>query len=153
MALLSGEFTGKVDDKGRLMLPSRLRSILGEDEKSVVLTKGLDGKCLALFSIQGFEKAVEFAGGASGDIFSSNVRNFTRRFVAPAHTLDFDGAGRITIPLVLRQFAEIGPKTECMIIGMGQYIEIWERDKYESLDDSMSLSDLADEVSKERRGK
>lgn len=152
MALLSGEFYNKVDDKGRLMLPSRLRTLLAADQ--VVVTKGMDGKCLALFSPQGFEKSVSFVtGGDDGDIFSSKVRAFTRRFIAPAQTLDLDSAGRINIPQSLREYADITPKCETVIIGMGQYVEIWERGEYENLDNSMSLSELADEVSAERRGR
>ena len=44
-SLLTGEFNHSIDAKGRLIIPSKFRDILGED---FVITKGLDG-CLFLY--------------------------------------------------------------------------------------------------------
>ena len=43
--MLTGEFNHSIDAKGRLIIPSKFRDILGED---FVITKGLDG-CLFLY--------------------------------------------------------------------------------------------------------
>ena len=43
--MLTGEFNHSIDAKGRLIIPSKFREILGED---FVITKGLDG-CLFLY--------------------------------------------------------------------------------------------------------
>ena len=146
--LLTGEFFNKVDDKGRLMIPSKLRTLLASP--SVVLTKGIDGKCLSLFSPAAFEKTVSSAiEGSDGMQFYSKVaRQFTRLFIAPSQTLDFDANGRINLPSSLRSHAQLSPKSEAVILGMGSYIEIWNRDLYDELDQDVSLSDLAEEIAK-----
>ena len=47
--MFMGEFTCKVDNKGRMMLPSKFRDELGEQE--FVITRGLDN-CIDLFPIE-----------------------------------------------------------------------------------------------------
>ena len=57
--LLTGEYICKVDEKGRLSIPSRLRTLLGTSQ--VVVTKGFDGQCLSMFTPEFFEKTVTSA--------------------------------------------------------------------------------------------
>lgn len=153
LMLLTGEFFNKVDDKGRLMIPARLRTLLASSQ--VVLTKGIDGRCLSLFSPAAFEKTVSSAieGSDGMQFYSKAARQFTRLFIAPSQTLDFDANGRINLPASLRSHAELSPKSEAVILGMGSYIEIWNRDLYEDLDSDVSLADLAEELASQRREK
>lgn len=150
--LLTGEYFNKVDDKSRLMIPSRLRTLLSSD--TLIVTKGFEEKSLALFTPEMFDKTVSYAveGEDGMQIFSRNTREFTRRFIAPSQPLDFDKTGRISLPPSLREHALISPRSEVVIIGMGTYVEIWSRDIYDALSDGgQSLADLADAIAKERR--
>ncbi len=146
--MLTGEYINKVDEKGRLMIPARLRTLLGSP--TVVATKGLDGACIALFPPDYFEKTFSFA--ISGDdgmqIFSSTARKFTRRFISSSQPLDFDGSGRVNLPLTLRNHASIQLKSEVLVLGMGNYIEIWNPEIYEAFmeEDDSSIADLGESL-------
>ena len=142
--LLTGEYTNKVDEKGRLMIPARLRSALTGSQ--VIATKGLDGS----------DKTFSFA--ISGDdgmqIFSPAARMFTRRFLSSSQSLDFDSSGRVNLPQSLRAYAGLEPKSEVTILGMGNYIEIWNPEKYNDLlnEDEVSISELGEMLAKTKRG-
>ena len=131
--LLTGEYINKVDDKGRLMIPSKLRSALSSSQ--VVASKGLDGSCIALFPPDFFDKTFSFA--ISGD-----------------DGLDFDSSGRVNLPQSLRTYAGIDLRSEVTILGMGKYIEIWNPEKYNELlaADDVSISDLGEALAKNKRG-
>ncbi len=152
--LLTGEYINKVDDKGRLMIPSKLRSALSSSQ--VVASKGLDGSCIALFPPDFFDKTFSFA--ISGDdgmqIFSPEARMFTRRFLSSSQSLDFDSSGRVNLPQSLRTYAGIDLRSEVTILGMGKYIEIWNPEKYNELlaADDVSISDLGEALAKNKRG-
>ena len=152
--LLTGEYINKVDEKGRLMIPARLRSMLTGNQ--IIATKGLDGSCIALFPPDFFDKTFSFA--ISGDdgmqIFSPAARMFTRRFLSSSQPLDFDSSGRVNLPQSLRAYAGLEPKSEATILGMGNYIEIWSPEKYNNLlnDDEVSISELGEMLAKAKRG-
>ena len=136
--LLTGEYINKVDDKGRLMIPSKLRSALSSSQ--VVASKGLDGSCIALFPPDFFDKTFSFA--ISGDDGTSS------------QSLDFDSSGRVNLPQSLRTYAGIDLRSEVTILGMGKYIEIWNPEKYNELlaADDVSISDLGEALAKNKRG-
>lgn len=154
--LLTGEYTNKVDDKGRVLIPAKLRSLLLSN--SVVATKGLDGACIALFPPDYFNKTFSFA--ISGDdgmgIFSSAGRMFTRRFLSSSQPLDFDSAGRLNLPQSLRSYAGVATRSEVTILGMGSYIEIWDTAAYEKFmaesEEGMTIAELGESVLKTQKG-
>jgi transcriptional regulator MraZ len=123
--LLSGEYLNNLDDKGRLMIPSRLRTAV--DGNSLVLTRGVDS-CLWLFTVSEWKRISEEIM-ASTSIFQSRARMIQRRIIAPAQEIEFDKAGRISIAPALRSHA--GLKKECVILGINNYIEIWDEEVYQ----------------------
>lgn len=123
--LLSGEYLNNLDDKGRLMIPSRLRTEI--EGNSLVLTRGVDS-CLWLFTVSEWKKISEEIM-ASTSIFQSRARMIQRRIIAPAQEIEFDKAGRISIAPALRTSAEL--KKECVILGINNYIEIWDEEVYQ----------------------
>ncbi|MDD5972237.1 MAG: cell division/cell wall cluster transcriptional repressor MraZ [Spirochaetales bacterium] len=149
--LLTGEYIVRVDEKGRVSIPSKLRTLLGVSQ--IVVTKGFDGNCLAIFTPQFFDETVTnaIAGQDGLQILSPVVRKFTRKFVSPSQVLDIDSNGRINIPLSLREHASIGVKEEIILIGMGKYIELWNKEMYEDLDSDESISELAQELAEMKR--
>ena len=146
--LLTGEYTNKVDDKGRLMIPARLRSILASAQ--VIATKGLDGTCIALFPPDYFDKTFSFA--ISGDdgmqLFSREARTFMRVFLSSSQALDFDASGRLNLPQSLRTYAGVDLRSEVTILGMGKYIEIWNTARYNELlsQEEKSIAELGEEL-------
>jgi len=113
-----GEYNHNLDDKGRLAIPAKFRTIL---KKGAVVTKGLDN-CLFLYSKEQFEKiAQKFA---ALPISQAKARAFSRHMLAGAMDVDFDNQGRITLPEYLRKFSSL--KKGIIIAGLYNHLEIWD---------------------------
>ena len=97
--MFMGEYNHTIDAKGRLIIPSRFRELLGEE---FVLTRGLDG-CLYIYPMDewaAFEEKLRAL-----PLTNKDARTFSRFFVAGATTCQLDKQGRILVPQTLRQFA------------------------------------------------
>jgi MraZ protein len=126
--MLIGEYRNSIDDKGRLQLPSRLRSEIAGT--SLVLTRGVD-TCLWLFPDEEWRRIAQSIMGSSS-MFKSKTRLLQRRIIAPAQELEIDKTGRIPIPPTLRESAGLQLKSEAIILGIDSYIEIWDTEMYNS---------------------
>ncbi|MDO4326356.1 MAG: division/cell wall cluster transcriptional repressor MraZ [bacterium] len=112
-----GEYSHTIDEKGRLIMPSRFREQLGD---SFVVTRGLDG-CLFVYGLQEWEKLEQKLRALP--LTNPNARKLTRFFLAGAAMCEMDKQGRILLPAVLRKFA--GLKKDVVLAGVGNRIEIW----------------------------
>jgi MraZ protein len=138
--MLMGEFHHNIDEKGRLIIPSKFRSELGE---RLIITKGLD-KCLFVYSESEWNKVMQKVG--SLQFTKKNVRAFERTFIGGASIIEFDKQGRINITSPLVHYANI--QKECVIIGVNERLEIWgleEFDKY-MMESEESLSDKLEDL-------
>ncbi|WP_434811644.1 division/cell wall cluster transcriptional repressor MraZ [Microbacterium sp. bgisy189] len=120
--MLLGTHTPKLDDKGRVILPSKFRDDLGS---SVVVTRGQD-RCLFLFSEKEFERQYEKIREAP--LTNKNARGFQRMFLAGASAEKTDSQNRITIPPHLRTYASL--ERELIVTGVGDHAEIWNADAW-----------------------
>jgi MraZ protein len=124
--MLTGEYKNSLDEKGRLSIPAKLRnSVPGS---VLIITRGLD-RCLWLFPPDEWKKMSESLMQAASP-FRKKARILQRRFIAPAQEVEIDKAGRINIPVTLQEHA--GLKKEAVILGIKQYIEIWDEAEYEN---------------------
>jgi len=122
-----GEYEHALDAKSRVIIPARFREIFKERYvERFFITRGLD-QCLFLFTEETWKtvekkfREMPFTKGES--------RSFNRLFFAGASDAICDKQGRILIPDYLKTFAAI--KTEVMIIGVSDRIEIWAKDKWQ----------------------
>lgn len=117
-----GDFPHTLDDKGRLIMPSKFRHELGSN---FIVTRGLEG-CLFVFTE---DKWMDFTNNLnSRGLSQKDVRAITRFFCSCAMSSDLDKQGRFLINKDLRSFA--GIEKEVMIIGVSDRIEIWSKDKW-----------------------
>ncbi len=127
----------KVDNKGRFVIPSEMR----EESGSVLyMMKGHEGS-LELFTEQEFIKLADEVNSLSYD--RKDVRLYLRRKLSSTCKLEIDSLGRIQIPSALLTRYNISK--EVTIIGVGNHIEIWNRETYEQYDSY--ADELFDEVS------
>ncbi len=123
MALFLGDFPHTLDDKGRLIMPSKFRNELGAN---FIVTRGLEG-CLFVFTEQ---KWIEFTEQLnSKGLSKKDVRSITRFFCSCAMNTDLDKQGRFVVNKNLREFA--GIERDVMIIGVSDRIEIWSKEKWD----------------------
>lgn len=138
--MLMGEFHHNIDDKSRLIIPSKFRSELGE---RFVITKGLD-KCLFVYSMEEWNKIVNKVSNLQ--FTKKNVRAFERTFIGGASIIEFDKQGRINITSPLVHYANI--EHECVIIGVNERLEIWALNEFEQYikDNEESLEEITENI-------
>ena len=137
--MFKGEYNHTIDTKGRLIIPSKFREILGEN---FVVTKGLDG-CLFVYGNtewSAFEATLKTLPLANKD-----SRKFSRFFLAGAVDVEVDKQGRILIPSVLREFAAL--ESQVVPLGVGERIEIWSKDRWEDASEYDDMDDIAEHMS------
>ncbi len=125
MELLTGEYRNTLDEKGRIIFPTRLRNELTGNV--LVLTQALD-KCLWLFTPEEW-KELSAKIMASSSPFNAQARLVLRRLIAPAQEVEFDKSGRISIPQSLREYANL--TKDCVVLGVNKYIELWDSTTYQ----------------------
>ena len=138
--MLMGEYHHNIDDKGRLIIPSKFRSELGE---RFVITKGLDA-CLFIYSETEWNKIVQKL--STLQFTKKNVRAFERAFIGGASINEFDKQGRINITSPLIHYANI--KKECVIIGVNERLEIWSKEVFNIYmkENEESLAEISEDI-------
>ena len=136
--MFMGEYNHTIDAKGRLIIPSRFRELLGEE---FVLTKGLDG-CLSIYPMDEWE-AFEMKLRAL-PLTNKNARTFSRFFVAGAAMCELDKQGRILIPQNLREYCQL--QKDVVIVGVSQNCEIWSQENWNNVMNSIEAEHLAEIV-------
>lgn len=135
-----GEYSCTVDAKGRINFPSKLRDDLG---LKFFITIGLDSKCLGVYSEDEYEKFVSKLKGLHG----SKAIAVTRKVTARTFGAEPDKQGRILLPQVLREFADI--EKDIVVIGAADHCEIWSKENWASFNEEMdkdAMIDLFDEL-------
>ena len=136
--MFMGEYNHTIDTKGRLIVPSKFRETLGDE---FVVTKGLDG---CLFVYDNAEWAV-FEEKLKGlPLTNKDARAFVRFFLAGAATVEVDKQGRILLPSVLREFAQI--TNDAVLVGVASRIEIWSREKWEAAANYEDMDEIAEHM-------
>jgi MraZ protein len=117
-----GEYQHAIDNKNRMIIPSKFREALGE---AFVLTKGLDG-CLYAYPMDEWKILEEKLKKLP--LTNKDARAFVRFFFSGANEVDIDKQGRSLIPQNLLEYADI--KKEIVSIGVSTRIEIWSKEKW-----------------------
>lgn len=129
-----GEFQHTLDDKGRVIIPSRLREGLGE---RFVLTRGIE-PCVAVYPLDEWNRTEEKL--INNPMNKKDLRALNRIMFSGAMEVDLDKQSRALIPQYLREHAQIDKNV--MILGVGDRVEIWNEDTwrkyYEEVSDNLS---------------
>lgn len=126
---MTGEYRNTIDEKGRLMIPPKFREQMG-NLTELYLTK-TNTSSLWLFTKEGYEALASRVNSDPLAALNTNVVMIKRLIIDPAREVELDKAGRLSIPQVLRDFASIGLKEECVILGSGNKLEICSARKYD----------------------
>ena len=136
--MFMGEYNHTIDAKGRLIVPSKFREILGD---AFVVTKGLDG-CLFVYDNEEWKLFEEKLRALP--ITNKEARQFVRFFLAGATEAEVDKQGRILIPNVLREFAEL--IKDVVLVGVGSRIEIWGKERFENEAGFEDMDEIAEHM-------
>ena len=137
-----GSYSHNLDDKGRLVIPSKMRDELGA--KAYIL-KGFDG-ALSIYKESDFQNLVSELKTLAFN--KKNSRAYLRIQLASACELDIDRQGRALLPTQLLSKYKIGK--EVIVIGMLDHIEVWNKADYENYENTAdsSFEEIAEELDK-----
>ena len=121
--MFKGQYKHSLDDKGRLVLPTKFREELGD---GAVITVGFEN-CLTIYTAKGWDDY-------TSELFSKPqtnlaVRRLLRRLTGSASDVELDKSGRLKIHSNLQSEASI--VKDVTIVGLGTYIEVWASEQWE----------------------
>lgn len=119
--MLSNQYTHNVDAKNRLFVPARYRDELGE---TFVVSQSIRDNCLVIYSLAEWERYI----APIKLLPRKDAEPVLRYLVGNSFEVSPDGQGRIILTPAMLRFASI--TKEALIIGCGDYAEIWAADVY-----------------------
>jgi MraZ protein len=127
-AVFQGVYPARLDDKGRVPIPSQLRASLEADAALMITIFGVAGsRCLQAYPLPAWEEFVtEFQ--ANTDPFSAKRQHFQAVYIGSAAHCQLDRQGRVLIPQTLRGLAELDH--EVQIVGVGSTLQIFSKEGY-----------------------
>ena len=144
-----GEYTHKIDEKGRLALPAKFRENLSGGG---VVTRSIDRSLYLFTAVEWEAYASKLASVPSMDKKGQMV---ARHILAGAVDVVPDKQGRISLPPYLRAHAGLdggsaqSKPTEAVVAGLGKRIEIWSADAWRKAlpQADQEIADLAEHLS------
>jgi MraZ protein len=121
-----------IDEKGRMVMPTRYREQLVERAQGrVVVTVDSKDHCLLIYSLPEWEQTEARLMSLPG--LNPQARRLQRLMVGHADDLELDGHGRILLSPELRKYASL--ERHGVLVGMGAKFELWSESSWAELDD------------------
>ena len=154
MLNLLGEHKCKIDAKGRLMFPARLRRQLENIiHHGLVINRDIFENCLVLYPKPEWDKV----NGEMTQLSRYNRKHqvFQRKFMKGATLVDLDSSGRLNVPTALLDYVgiDLSKSNEIIVSGLGEKVEIWTVEAYQTQvlndEDDFDFGNLAEDVRKD----
>lgn len=141
MTFFTSEYSCKIDAKGRLVLPSRIKAQLPAEDKELAVRRGFES-CLIIYPLVEFKKV--FSRISALNEFQQENRTLQRNFLSGVAMVELDGNGRLLIPRHMLTYAQVDK--DVMLVGTGTKVELWNPALYEKhlIHDPGELSKLAE---------
>ncbi|MEL7005406.1 MAG: division/cell wall cluster transcriptional repressor MraZ [Bacteroidota bacterium] len=128
MSFFTSEYECKIDAKGRLALPAKIKGNLPESAgNEMVIRRGFE-QCLILYPMTEYRKLYSKIAGLSE--FNPEHRTIQRHFFRGSAEVELDGTGRFLIPKLMMGYAKL--ERDAIVLGIGTKIEIWNPSEYEN---------------------
>ncbi len=145
--MFRGSSLHTIDSKGRIIVPSRFREIIKADDNNGIMISRMDSGLVAYTHTEWRKIETRILSLAEK---SDNMRRFRRVFIGGAFECPCDKQGRILIPPMLRQYAELS--REIILVGVLDHFEIWSREKWEKenlhMEKDMKKEEVRNEIAK-----
>ena len=136
-----------IDSKGRIIIPARFRDIIKAGGSDGVMVTRLD-RALFVYTFDQWSK-IESKVLSTAET-SEYMRRFRRVFIGGASDCKCDKQGRILIPPVLRQYAELDK--DVVLVGQIAHFEIWSKENYEQevmqMEEDLKKEVVSNEIAK-----
>lgn len=131
-----GNYSHSLDEKGRLVIPRKMRESLGN---KIFIMKGFDG-ALAIYKEDAYEEVIEELKKYSFN--KKENRDYLRLKLASIVDLEVDKMGRVQIPVAILN--KYGIQKDVVVLGAGDHIEVWDNTKYDAY--MASIEDNFEEI-------
>lgn len=126
--MFRGLSSGQIDSKGRITIPANYRTLMVEESSgSLVVTIDTESRCLLLYPFPAWQIIEEKLENLPS--FQPAARRVQRLLMGHATEVELDRQGRILLPNLLRDYAELDKTV--MLVGQGKKIEIWSEPLWE----------------------
>ena len=149
--MFRGNNPAKVDDKGRLKIPSGFKALLDAANVTQLYITSADGKSAQIWPLQEWEKRekVLMAHSAMNDA----VENFLNLTSYYGQQVEIDSQARVVLPQKLRDKARLN--AEVVVLGKVAYLEVQNEKEFEARvagyemtpDDRRAVAELISKVS------
>ncbi len=137
----TGEFNYSIDSKNRVNIPSRYRKTMNEENVcEVVISKGFDSNHIDVYPLPKWITLRDKIT-ASMQLVNRVHRNFIRQFTQNASHCTLDSQGRIMLTPKLMEMAGIKINGNAVIIGMIDFMEIWDPEELKKHEENTPLTD------------
>jgi MraZ protein len=145
MATFIGDYTCKVDAKGRIILPMAFkRQMPAGAQDHFVVRKDIFERCLVLYSIEDWNRQIEKIRSRINP-YNREHNLFLRNFFKGTAELTLDNNNRLLVPKRLMDLA--GIQRDVVLAGQDGRIEMWAADMYEKIDmPSEDFANLAEKL-------
>jgi MraZ protein len=139
MQMFRGNHPTRVDEKGRLKVPAEFKRVIDEKYGLQFYITSLDGKVAQVYPFEEWERIEQKL--ASLSTFNPTKKKFLTRVNYYGQAVEMDGQGRLLIPQLLRQSADI--KGEVAVMGNLTYLEIRNNEvlQKEMVDEQFTIED------------
>ncbi len=132
----SGKHYNSLDPKGRLIVPAPFREILSTNHSSkLIITNEVFDRCLSAYPVDEWQRLIEKVNQMPQT--SDAVKYFMRRVIGSAIECEIDKQGRVLVSAALRTDAALD--SEVVLLGLGNRIEIWNRNEFEGVADPLKI--------------
>ena len=123
---LRGSSAARIDDKGRLKVPTMFRAVIQDLQGPDVFVTSLTGECVRIYPMQVWLEVERKLSEMPGN-HPSRLK-FLDRVNYYGQTSELDGQGRVVIPSHLRDNASI--MGDVRVFGRIQYLEVWNEERF-----------------------
>ena len=144
--MFRGNHPTRVDEKGRLKVPSEFKRVIDEKYGAQFYITSLDGKSALVYPFEEWQRIEEKLARLS--TFNPTKKKFLNRTNYYGQAIEMDAQGRLLIPALLRDSADI--KGDVAVLGNLTYLEVRNLDVFKkeieaapfSSEDEQTLNDL-----------
>jgi MraZ protein len=147
MTIFIGDYTCKVDTKGRVMLPAAFKKQMpAASQDKFVVKKDIYEQCLVLYPMDEWERQNQIIR-QNINPYNKQHNSFIREFYKDTAEVELDSNNRFVIPARLLNLAGIDKDNDVIMAGQLGKIEVWATNKYEQTSkDIGDFGDLANKI-------